>query len=459
MIAALAAYVLVQLSIAVWASRRIAGDVDYLVAGRRLGMFAVGISVFATWFGGETVMGASAAIASEGIAGARAEPFGYAICLILAALLVAGAMRAKGYITLADFFRDRFGGRAEIAAACVSIPTSIVWAAAQLLALAALVSTVAGLPVATTLLAVTVLVTAYTLIGGLLASVVTDIFQSAVVLIGLVILLIALIDHAGGPATALASIRPEQLILIAPGESWLARLDAFAIPILGSIVAQELISRFLGSKTAKVAMRGGLLAGALYLVVGFFPLAFGLIGPGAGFDASAGDLFLPQLAAELLPTALFVVFAGALFSAVLSTVDSALLAAAALTTENLYSRVRTRADSREKLIAARVLTVAAGACAYLVATRGETIYGLVEIASSLGSAGLLVSLLIGLHTKFGDEWSALAALTAGLVAIGLGGWVYDLPGAFLGSILAALLAYGAAALITGTRRKTGEAKG
>jgi SSS family transporter len=459
MIAALAAYVLVQLSIAVWASRRIAGDVDYLVAGRRLGMFAVGISVFATWFGGETVMGASAAIASEGIAGARAEPFGYAICLILAALLVAGAMRAKGYITLADFFRDRFGGRAEIAAACVSIPTSIVWAAAQLLALAALVSTVAGLPVATTLLAVTVLVTAYTLIGGLLASVVTDIFQSAVVLIGLVILLIALVDHAGGPATALASIRPEQLILIAPGESWLARLDAFAIPILGSIVAQELISRFLGSKTAKVAMRGGLLAGGLYLVVGFFPLAFGLIGPGAGFDASNGDLFLPQLAAELLPTALFVVFAGALFSAVLSTVDSALLAAAALTTENLYSRVRTRADSREKLIAARVLTVAAGACAYLVATRGETIYGLVEIASSLGSAGLLVSLLIGLHTKFGDEWSALAALAAGLVAIGLGGWVYDLPGAFLGSILAALLAYGVAALITGTKRKTSEAQG
>lgn len=224
-------------------------------------------------------------------------------------------------------------------------------------------------------------------------------------------------------------------------------------------MAQELISRFLGSKTAKVAMRGGLLAGGLYLVVGFFPLAFGLIGPGAGFDASNGDLFLPALAAELLPTALFVVFAGALFSAVLSTVDSALLAVAALTTENLYKRARPRAGQRETLIAARVLTVAAGGCAYLVATRGETIYGLVEIASSLGSAGLLVSLLIGLHTRFGDEWSALAALAAGLLAIGLGGWVYDLPGAFLGSILAALLAYGAAALITGARRKIAQAEG
>ncbi|MFN3835978.1 MAG: sodium:solute symporter family transporter, partial [Glycocaulis sp.] len=237
-LAALIFYVVLQLGIAVWASRKIAGDVDYLVAGRRLGMFAVGISVFATWFGGETVMGASATIASEGIAGARAEPFGYAICLVLAALAVAGALRAKGYITLADFFRDRFGGRAEVAAACVSIPTSVIWAAAQLLALAALLATVAGLPVNITLMAVTGLVILYTLLGGLLASVVTDILQGAIVLVGLVILLFALIDHAGGPAAALASIQPEQLVLIAPGESWLERLDAFAIPILGSIVAQ-----------------------------------------------------------------------------------------------------------------------------------------------------------------------------------------------------------------------------
>lgn len=447
-LAALIFYVVLQLGIAVWASRKIAGDVDYLVAGRRLGMFAVGISVFATWFGGETVMGASATIASEGIAGARAEPFGYAICLVLAALAVAGALRAKGYITLADFFRDRFGGRAEVAAACVSIPTSVIWAAAQLLALAALLATVAGLPVNITLMAVTGLVILYTLLGGLLASVVTDILQGAIVLVGLVILLVALVGHVGGPAAALASIQPEQLILIAPGESWLERLDAFAIPILGSIVAQELISRFLGSKTAKIAIRGGLLAGGLYLAVGFFPLAFGLIGASAGFDADAGDLFLPNLAAELLPTALFVVFAGALFSAVLSTVDSALLAVSALTTENLYSRVRTKAGPREKLLAARGFTVVAGVCAYIVATRGETIYGLVELASSLGSAGLLVSLLIGLHTRFGDEWSALAALASGLVAIWLGDWVFEIPGAFLFSILAALTGYVAAGLVT-----------
>jgi len=435
------AYVLIQLGIAVWASRKIAGDADYLVAGRRLGEFTLGLSLFATWFGGETVMGASAAIASEGIAGARAEPVGYALCLAAAALLVAGALRSKGYMTLADFFRDRFGPRAEVAAALVSIPTSVIWAAAQLIALAALLAAVTEIPVTLALLLAGGFAVVYTFMGGLLGDVITDVVQSLVVLAGLVLLLFMLIGRAGGVEAGLASLRPEQLVLVPPGESWIERLDAFAIPILGSIVAQEMIARFLGAKTARVAVRGGLIAAGLYLVVGAAPIAFGLIGVNAGFGPETGDLYLPLMAAELLPGALFVMFIGALFSAVLSTVDSALLAVSGLATENLYARVRRKAGSVEKLWAARTLTVVAGAAALMVAFSGETIYGLVELASSLGSAGLLVSLLIGLHSRFGGEWSALAALAAGLITIWIADWVFVIPGGFLLSIAAALLAY------------------
>jgi SSS family transporter len=440
-LAALILYIFIQLGIALWASRQMSTHTDYLVAGRKLGFWAVGISVFATWFGGETIMGSTATIASEGLGGARAEPVGYALCLILAALFVAGQLREKGYLTLADFFRDRFGPRAEIASALVSIPTSIIWAAAQLLALASIIAVASDLPVGWALVGASLLVIAYTLLGGLLGDVVTDILQSAVVLAGLVILTIMLFARGGGFGETMALIDPAQLVLIAPGENWLDRLDAFAIPILGSIVAQEMIARFLGSKSAKIAMRGGLMAGGLYLVVGFFPVLFGLVGPGMGFDPEAGDLFLPNLAMDLLPSALFVVFAGALFSAVLSTVDSALLAVSGLATQNLYSRVRKDPSPQERLLAARGFTVIAGVLAYLVATTGETIYGLVELASSLGSAGLLVSLLIGIRSGFGGEWSALAALACGLVAIWLGDFVFEISGAFLISILAALAGY------------------
>lgn len=437
----LIAYVILQMGIAIWASRTIAGDADYLVAGRRLGVLTLGVSLFATWFGGETVMGASAAIANDGLAGARAEPVGYALCLVASALLVAGAMRRKGYLTLADFFRDRFGKRAEVSAALVAIPTSIIWAAAQLIALSTLLAAVTDLPVTATLVGAGALVIVYTLLGGLLGDVVTDLVQTAIVLAGLLIMMVLLLDRTGGLAAGVAMIDPAQLVLVPPGESWIERIDAFAIPILGSIVAQEMIARFLGARTAKVAVRGGLLAGGLYLMFGAFPLMFGLIGAGAGFDPANGDLYLPLMAAELMPSALFVVFVGALFSAVLSTVDSALLAVSGLASENLYARLRPSANAAEKLIAARVLTVAAGLAALTVAFSGDSIYGLVELASSLGSAGLFVSLLIGLHFRFGGEWSALAALGAGLVTIWLADFVFEIPGGFLLSIAMAALAY------------------
>lgn len=448
---ALVLYVFLQMGIALWASRQVSTDKDFLVAGRRLGLFAVSMSVFATWFGGETIMGSSATIAQDGLSGARAEPIGYALCLIFAALFIAGQMRERGYATLADYFRDRFGPRAEIAAAMVVIPASVIWAAAQLLALAAIIAVAAGLPLQATLLAATGLVITYTLLGGLLGDVITDMVQSVILVIGVLTLLIVMIDRAGGVSAAIAGIDPELLVFVPPGESWIERIDAFAIPVLGSLVAQEMIARFLGARTARIAVRGGLLAGGLYLFIGFIPLAFGLIGPQLGFDPARGDLFLPAMAQELLPSAAYVVLVGALFSAVLSTVDSALLAVAALSTENVYARIRPQADGQEKLLAARAFTIAAGLAALAVAFSGETIYGLVELASSLGSAGVLVCVLIGLRSNLGDETAALAAIFTGLVSIILADWVFVIPGGFLLSISLAALAYLLIALVSSAR--------
>lgn len=449
--AALAAYVAVQIGISWWAARRTSSDTDYLVAGRRLGVLAVALSVFATWFGGETVLGSTATIADEGLAGARAEPFGYALTLLLAALLIAAQFRKRGYVTLADFFRDRFGGRAEFLAALVAIPTSLVWAAAQLLAMASLLSIATGLSVPVTLCAATALVILYTLLGGLLGDVVTDMVQGGILLIGLIVLLVVMVTTLGGPQAALASIDPERLRFVSPGESWIERIDVWMIPVLGSLVAQEPIARFLGAKSPATARKGGILAALLYLAVGFIPLAFGLMAPALPVVHGEGDLFLPTLARELLPAGLFVIFAGALFSAVLSTVDSALLAISGLATENLYLRVRPASDARERLVAARTITALAGLSALVIALSGESIYGLVEIASSFGSAGILVCVLAGLYTRFGGQLSAFAAILSGLVTITLAEWVFALPGAFMLSIAMAAAAYGLAAAFTRRR--------
>ncbi|MCA8890933.1 MAG: hypothetical protein KDA56_03745, partial [Hyphomonas sp.] len=244
-------------------------------------------------------------------------------------------------------------------------------------------------------------------------------------------------------------------------ESWLSTIDAWMIPIVGSLVAQEAISRFLGAKSASVARMGCYLASGLYLVLGAIPLVIGLLGHAAGFEAESTDSYLPELARQYLSPLMYTVLMGALVSAILSTVDTTLLAVSAIASRNLVERVARNLPEPRKLLFGRSLTLLAGLFAYAIAASGETIKGLVEIASSFGSAGIAVALLIGLHSKFGREMAALGAMVAGALASFFGegmpawfaslfdegasasmpGWTHGYEGSYLFAVLAALAVY------------------
>lgn len=472
---ALAAYLVLQFVIAWIASRSIKVEEDYFVAGRRLGVVAVAMSVFATWFGAESVMGASGAIASEGLAGGRADPFGYTICLIGMAMLLAFKLREAGVLTFVDFFKQRFGPVSEKIAAVLTIPTSVIWASAQLLAMGEIVATVSGLPTGAGLLIGAAIIIGYTTIGGLLGDVITDIVQGGVLIAGLMLLLIIVLVSGDFD---FAKITPEQLSLSGfdeegNPESLLSTLDTWMIPILGSLVAQEAISRFLGATSPSVARQGCFIAAGLYLVIGSIPAVLGLLGAANGFEYESQDAYLPELAQAYLDPVLYVVLMGALVSAILSTVDTTLLAISAIATRNLVEPFAPGIPERGKVALGRVMTAFSGVVALGVAASGDTIKGLVEVASSFGSAGIVVALLFGLHTRFGNQASAIAAMVTGAVmsffgngvvswvlALFLGEEVYEtlpwyyqeLEGGFVYAVIGSLVAYVAVAMLTAPKQ-------
>lgn len=453
LIFAVLGYVALQLGIGWWASRRMKTEADYLIAGRNLGLFAVAMSLFATWFGAETVMGSSAAIAEGGLAEARAEPFGYFLALLLMGLFVAYRLRAGGYMTLGDFFRERFGAQSETWCVIANVLVSIIWAAAQMTALSLIVASLTDLPTGLTLAVSAVAVVVYTCMGGLLGDVVTDVVQGVILLVGLVVLLALIVGRAGGLAEAAALIPPDAFRLVAEGESWIDRLDAWAVPVLGSLVAVEAIGRFLGAKSARIARNGALAAAGIYLFAGLIPVVIGLLGPRLGLSIESGEAFLPSLAEQVLHPLAMVVFVGALLSAILSTVDSNLLAVSGLITRNGIDRLNPNASEARKLWSARAVTVGAGLVAWMIASSGEGIYSLIEWTSALGTSGVLVAFLIGAYSRFGDGKAAVAAVLAGFAcnsvtmlapaAMGRD----EVTGAFLISIAGSLIAYVAVALL------------
>ncbi len=417
-----------------WAGRGAKSDADYLVAGRSLGTFAVAMSLFATWFASESLIATSGEVARDGLAGARAEPFAYAVGILAIALFFAHRLRSGGFITIADFLRDRFGGGTERIAAGVIALSATTWSAAQLFAFGTIIAGAAGLDFTTALVGATLLVMTYTMFGGLAGDVVTDIVQGAII-IAAILVLFALMVAASGGMTAMWAAAPSTVwSFTAPGESWAERAELWLIPIAGTMVSQEALARTLAARSPEVARRGALWGAAIYLAAGLVPVSLGLFGPQVaarlGVTLGTDEAYLPSLAAALFPDWLMIVFTGALVSAILSSVDSALLAVSAVVTESGYRRLRPEASPLAMLRAARIATVGAAAVAAVLAMQGESLRNLVLDAGAI-AAVLAVPIVAGLTGWSRSGRAALAAIMVQMGVLGVLDWGLGLPGAFL----------------------------
>jgi Na+/pantothenate symporter len=136
----------------------------------------------------------------------------------------------------------------------------------------------------------------------------------------------------------------------------------------------------------------------------------------------------------------YVIFAGALISAILSTVDTILLVASGLVAHNIVAPILGIESDRTRLRLARAGVLVLGAVSLLLALRSTGVAELVEEASSFGSAGVLVVVCFALFSRIGGAAAAAASLVGALAFYLLGsaiGWPYP----FLTSMLAALAMY------------------
>lgn len=450
-------YVALQLVVAFVVSRRIASEEDYLVAGRSLGVGMATFTVFATWFGAETCVGATAKAFEGGLAETNADPFGYAICLLLMGLVFAVPLYRTGITTLADLFRRRWGIGVEKLAALLLVPSSILWAAAQIRAFGIVLGASSTIPIDAMIVIAGAVVIVYTATGGLWADAVTDLIQGGVLIAALIVLAVNVLGGGGAAGPGLDAITADQLALFDAGRPVLATLEGWAVPIFGSLVAQELVARVIAARTPTIARRAVLGASALYLVVGIIPPVIGLIAVHALPAGSDGEQALALMAQRHLPSILYVLFAGALVSAILSTVDSALLAAGALLAHNVILPAYPRATERTKLRVNRAVVVVFGVVACGLALSAEGVYELVETASSLGTSGVLWVVIFGLwSTRFGGRLAATACLLGGVTAYAICTIVLELDYPFVVSLAASLALYlGVAVVERAARRPAG----
>jgi Na+/proline symporter len=417
---AIGAYLALQLGIGVWIARRIRNESDYLLAGRSLGYTFATFSIFATWFGSETVVGSAGNAFRGGVSLANAEPFGYGLCLVLMGIVFASPLWRRRLTTLADLFRQRYSVTVERLAAVILIPGSILWAAAQIRSFGYVVSAAApSIPVNAAIGAAAVFTLLYTVFGGLLADVIHDLFQGITISVGLIVVLAGVLmrlHQSGGIAPVLGDVGPIALLPSGGGIGFWDIAEEWAIPVCGSVIATELVGRIIATRTPDVARRSSIMAGVLYMAIGTIPLMIGLLGQHVVPTLSEPEQVIPAVAHALLPTIFFAIFAGALVSAILSTVDSTLLVSSGLMSHNLVVPLLRVTNERTKVRIARTGVLVFGALAYVQAIRAEGVFELVENASAFGSSGTLVAVCFGLFTSMGGPLAAMSTLAIGVTS-------------------------------------------
>jgi SSS family transporter len=394
-----------------------------MLAGRSLPMMLSAAALFATWFGSETVFGASSEFLKGGFLHVIEDPFGAALCLILFGLFYARKLYNLNLLTLGDYFTVRFGKKVGLIASIFLVPPYVGYIAAQLVAMGLILNVVTGLEIWMGVTVSAAIVTLYTYIGGMWAISITDFIQSIIIISGLIAISIILAGEAGGVMTVLNEV-PKETYRILPAfewTEWAAYLAAWSVIGLGSISSQDVYQRVMSSRSAKVAVRSCWIAGIMYLTVAMLPLFIGLCAKHLYPDQNTGDaqLALPNMVLEHTALPLQVLFFGSLLSAIMSTTSSAILAPASVFSENIIKPLfRNVLEDHQFLKITRLSVLLFGVLATIMATMRTNIYELVGESSILSLVSLFVPLTFGLYWSRSNPLGATLAMSIGLL-----GWV------------------------------------
>ena len=445
----IAVYFFILAGIVYWSSKRQESSDDYFLAGRNVGWFAIGASLFASNIGSEHIVGLAGAGATSGTGMAHWEL--HAWVLIMLGWVFVPFYYRSGVSTMPEFLERRFGATTRWILSLISLAAYVLTKVS--------VTVYAGALVFKTLLPETfgspesafwvgaistvVLTGVYTVFGGMRAVLYTDTAQAFILLIGSALITWIGLDKLGGwselqafaaqDVTSFALWRP----MDDPDFPWLGIL--MASPIIGIwywCTDQYIVQRTLAAKNLTVARRGAIWGGFLkiwpvmiFLVPGMIGAALhskGIIEIPLNEDQTInGDQVFPTLVQELLPTGLRGLVVGGMLAALMSSLSSLFNSSASLFTLDIFKKLKPESTEKQLVTVGRIATlviVGLGllwipAMSRLAENKG--LYNYLQSAQGYLAPPITAVFLLGLFYRRTTNAAAIAGLSIGFV-LGIG---------------------------------------
>jgi len=419
------AYWVISVGIGLWAAVRVKSTSDFAVAGRHLPFYMVIATVFATWFGSETVLGIPATFLQEGLHGVVADPFGSSLCLIFVGLFFAAPLYRKKLLTIGDFYKKRFGRGVEVLTTVAIVISYLGWVGAQITALGLVFNVVSGGELSREagmwIGSGTILI--YTLFGGMWAVAITDLLQMIIICIGMLYIGGSVSSLVGGVGAVISHAAADGKFSFWPAldlREIVAFVATWITMMLGSIPQQDVFQRVQSSKTERIAVWGSVLGGSLYFCFAFVPMFLAYSATMVDKEMVDGliendpQMILPTLILNHAPLFAQVMFFGALLSAIKSCASATLLAPSVTFTENILRPMLPKMTDKRLLWWMRVVTLTFTALVTLYAMNSKlSIFKMVENAYQITLVMAFVPLACGVYWKRATNQGALAATVLG----------------------------------------------
>jgi sodium/proline symporter len=437
-------YYVVVLGIGYWAMRRGAGDdlEGYLLGGRQVGPVTTALTLQSTSMSGYMFLGAGGLGFMQGYWAlwyAVGDIGGGVLNLSVIGRRMRKLSQTLGALTSIEYLEKRYPSPAiRLVGGLLTVFLLGFYVLAQFIAGGKGMALVTGIdyPVALAIAVGVILV--YTFMGGYLAVAYTDFFQSVIMLLGVLWIVVAALTELGGLTAAnnaVGSIDPTLLTMWGRGlgfeGQWGVVAGALLIFSVGYMGWPHVVTRHMAMTRPATARLAGAWATAWNLLFVPAPYLVGILAIVLLPDLSDPEMAIFEVAANLLPAAVTGLVMAAIMAAIMSTADSLLLQTGSIASRDLYERfVNPQASERQMVLVSRGLVLLIAIVGYVVAlVEPPTVFGIVVFATSvLGSAflpayvcavwwrkantpGALSSIVVGASVAFAWEFFTLAAST------------------------------------------------
>jgi high affinity choline transporter 7 len=331
---------------------------DLIVAGRAMPLWLATLTMTATWVDGGYLLGTAEGVYKSSLALGLQGGLCFGVSLILGGLFFARRMRAFGFTTLVDPFEARFGRRWAAVLSIPAMAAEVFWSAELLVALGSTFGVLLGADLTTAILASAIVVTAYTMVGGMWSVAYTDALQLGLVVVGLAVALPYALDAVGGLGAAwtnYGAARGDRGGLLPPlsasggfwtRESLVGWWDVSLMLIFGGIPWNCYFQRVLSCRTPARAQWHSILSGALTIALTAPPLLFGVAAFAYAWPSDLAAQLqrqpadtLPLLLKEVAPPLVALLGMGAIIGAVTSSFSSSILSAGSMFSWNTCKRL------------------------------------------------------------------------------------------------------------------------